>query len=164
MPHRRAQQRERIQDALRVLLAAGGPFSAIVLRYTEISPSDLDLIFQLALMVIPPFGAWVWGLYLHSIENKVEVIAEQPPAVQREALNKVSDTAKVLIAQAVPNVATVVIKNEANGNLGDLASSEEHRDIVYESQNRIDVEAGVRATAMPIKQTETVRIDKRDNP
>src|ERR1044072_8376426 len=99
MPHRRAQQRERIQDALRVLLAAGGPFSAIVLRYTELRPGDLGWIFQLARRVTPPFGAWVWGLYLHSIENKVEVIAEQPPAVQREALNKVSDTAKVLIAQ-----------------------------------------------------------------
>ena len=163
MPHRRAQQRERITDALRLLLAAGGPFSAIILRYTEMSQSDFDMFVQLALMVLPPLGAWVWGLYLNTIEKKVEAIAQASPGEQHPALEKVSDTAKVLIAQSVPGVATVVVKDHENGEVGTLASSEEHRDIVYESQNRIDVETGVRATPMPAKETEITRIDKRDN-
>jgi hypothetical protein len=152
MPHRNALQRERIYDALRVLLAAGGPFSAVILRYTEMSQSDFDLLVQLALFVVPPIGAWVWGLYLNTIEKKVEVIAEQPREVQAEALNKVSDTAKVLIAKAVPEVATVVVKDNANGQLGHLAQSEEHRDVVTETQNELDAKLGGRSVDQLIKE------------
>jgi len=134
--------KERIYDALRVLLAAGGPFSALIIRYTDMKQDDLDLMVQLALMILPPAGAWVWGLYLNSIQRKVQMIAEQSPHVQHEALNKVSDGAKVLIAEAVPGVATVVVKNNVNGELGAMAQSPAHPNIVTAQQNELDAKFG----------------------
>lgn len=145
MPHR-ARSKERIYDGLRVLLAAGGPFSALVMKYTDIQPSDFDLFVQLALMIVPPFGAWVWGLYLNTLEAKVEAIAQEPRDVQVQALTKVSDEAKVLIAGAVPGVATVVVKDKENGNLGLLARSDLNSNIVTETQNELDAKLGGRTT------------------
>jgi hypothetical protein len=134
--------RERITDGLRVLLAAGGPFSALILRYTEMKEDDLNLIIQLVLMVVPPAGAWVWGIYLNSMQKKVEAIASAPAQLQQEALNKVSDGAKVLIAEAVPGVETVVVKNNANGELGAIAASPNHPHIVTAKQNQKDATEG----------------------
>ena len=134
--------RERITDGLRILLAAGGPFSALVLRYTEMKQDDLDLLFQLALMVVPPLGAWVWGLYLNTVQAKVQSIAQQSPQSQAEALNKVSDGAKVLIAEQVPGVATVVVKNNINGELGAIAQSPAFPNVVTAQQNEIDAVHG----------------------
>lgn len=134
--------RERITDGLRVLLAAGGPFSALILRYTEMKEDDLNLIIQLVLMVVPPAGAWVWGIYLNSMQKKVEAIASAPAQLQQEALNKVSDGAKVLIAEAVPGVETVVVKNNANGELGAIAASPNHPNIVTAKQNQKDATEG----------------------
>jgi hypothetical protein len=141
-----AVTKERIYDALRLLLAAGGPFSALILRYTGMEQTELDLFVQLALLIVPPAGAWVWGIYLNSIERKVEVISEQSPIVQRQALDKVSDGAKVLIAEAVPNVATVVVKDDAGGNLGQIAGSPQHPNIVTETRNELDAKMGPRST------------------
>jgi len=136
------QTKERIFDALRVLLAAGGPFSAVVFRYTEMSESDYNLLLQLALFVIPPAGAWAWGLYLNSMQRKVQAIAEAPGHVQQQALNKVSDGAKVLIAEAVPGVETVVVKNNVNGELGAIAASSAHPNVVTAQQNEKDAKEG----------------------
>lgn len=137
--------RERVTDGLRILLAAGGPFSALILRYTDISEDDLSLIFQLALMIVPPLAAWVWGLYLNTIQAKVQSIAEQSPQSQAAALNKVSDGAKVLIAEAVPGVATVVVKTNVNGELGAIATSPAFPNIVTAEQNEIDARHGQQA-------------------
>lgn len=132
------QTKERIYDALRVLLSAGGPFSAVILRYTEMSNDDWNLWVQLSLFTVPPVGAWCWGLYLNSIKQKVQSIAAQAPEVQQEALNKVSDGAKVLIAKAVPGVATVVVDTNTNGELGAMAASPAFPDIVTAAQNEKD--------------------------
>lgn len=136
------RNKERIYDALRMLLAAGGPFSAVVLRYTDMSANDFNLIAQLVLFVVPPAGAWAWGLYLNSIKKKVEAIAAQSHEVQNEALNKVSDGAKVLIAEAVPGVATVVVKNNVNGELGAIAASPAFPNIVTAERNEVDAKLG----------------------
>ena len=136
------QTRERIYDALRVLLAAGGPFSAVILRYTDVSATDLNLLVQLALFVVPPAGAWIWGLYLNSMKNKVQAISEAPAHVQQQALNKVSDGAKVMIAEAVPGVATVVVKTGVNGELGAIAASPAFPNIVTAEQNEKDATEG----------------------
>lgn len=140
--------KERIYDALRVLLAAGGPFSALILRYTEMKQTDLDLFVQLGLMVVPPFGAWVWGLYLNTLEAKIEAIAAAPAAVQHQALSKVSDEAKVLIAREVPDVETIVVHDDANGTLGAIANSPLHPDIVTSTQNELDAKLGTKTDAL----------------
>lgn len=144
--------KESITDALRVLLAAGGPFSAVVLRYTDMNESDFNLLTQLVLFVVPPAAAWVWGLYLNSLEKKVAAIAAAPAAAQHAALTKVPDTAKVLIASQVPDVATIVVKDDANGALGTLARLPEHRDIVTASQNELDAKEGERTADQLVKE------------
>ena len=141
------QVKSQIYDGLRVLLAAGGPGTAIVLRYTHMNPSDFQLFVQLALFVVPPMGSWAWGLYLNTIAKKVEAIAEQPAHVQEAALTQVSDATKILIAEGVPSVATVVVKDVANGAIGTLAQSASHPSIVTETQNELDAKAGKRTVA-----------------
>jgi hypothetical protein len=73
---------------------------------------------------------------------KIESLAALSPQAAEAALHKVSDGAKVQIAQAVPGVATVVIKDTANGELNTLAMSETHPNIVTEAQNEIDARLG----------------------
>lgn len=136
--------RERITDALRLLLAAGGPLSALILKYSGMDSNDFNQLVQVILIVVPPVGAWVWGKYANTIDAKVQVIAEQPPAVQVKALEKVPDVVKVQVAEAVPEVATVVVKDNANGALGVLAQSEAHPNIVTETQNERDAKMGTK--------------------
>lgn len=154
MPHRRFR-RARIEDALRILLAAGGPFSALILRYTEVEPNDLELMFQLALLVVPPLGAWVWGLYVNTLENKIAIVAEAAPEEARLALHQVPDETKVLIAKKVPGVATIVVKDDENGALRNLAKGAEHRDIVTETQNELDAKMSPKTPEELIKELST---------
>ena len=142
MPQRMV--RNQIYDGLRILLAAGGPLSAVVLRYTDMNSDDFQMFAQLALLIIPPVGSWLWGFYLNSVKNKVETIAELSGPVQQAALNHVSDAAKVMIAKGVPGVATVVVSDTANGALEALAKSPSHPNIVTETQNELDAKAGKR--------------------
>lgn len=139
------QNKERIYDALRVLLAAGGPFSAVILRYTDIAPDDLALLTQLALLVVPPCGAWLWGFYLHSLKKKAEAIAQAPKEVQVQVLQPVLPVeTKVNLTEAIPGVATVVVRDDANGALAKMAASVANPKVVTESQNEYDAKQGTK--------------------
>lgn len=80
----------------------------------------------------------IYGAFRRLFSQQVERVATMPAADQAAALNKVSDAAKVLIAEAVPNVATVVVKDAAGNGLAKLAQSDDHPNIVTESQNAQD--------------------------
>lgn len=139
------QNKERIFDALRVLLAAGGPFSAVVLRYTDMKADDFALLAQLALFVIPPVGAWVWGLYLNTLEKKAQAIASAPQPAQVAALQAALPVeTKVNLTEGIPGVATVVVKDTANGALAKMAASEANPKVVTETQNELDAKMGTK--------------------
>lgn len=162
------QTKERIYDGLRLLLSAGGPFSAVILRYTEMNESDWNLWVQLALFVVPPAGAWVWGLYLNSIkkkgeaiaaapkddqlqvlqmipvEVKGEAIAAAPKADQLQALQALPEDVKIGLAEKIPGVATVVVKDNVNGTLARMAASEANPKVVTETQNEYDAKLGTK--------------------
>lgn len=53
-----------------------------------------------------------------------------------------TDKAKVVAAESVPGVATVVVKDGINGGLGALAASPQHPNVVTESQNAVDKKNG----------------------
>lgn len=54
--------KQQIYDALRVALAAGGPLAALILKYTGLSQTDFEMWVSVALLIVPPAAAWVWGL------------------------------------------------------------------------------------------------------
>lgn len=86
----------------------------------------------------------IWGLIAHTDKAKVESVASMPAPAVTEALNKVSDVAKIQIAGAVPSVATVVVKDTANGTVAALAQSDDHPNVVTETQNEKDAKEGTK--------------------
>jgi hypothetical protein len=134
--------KEQIHDALRVALAAGGPLAALILKYTGLSQTDFEMWVAVALLVVPPCAAWAWGIWQNRQAAKVEAVARMSSADQHAALNKVSDAAKVKIAESVPDVATVVVRDTATGTLAALAASDNQPNIVSESQNLSDALGG----------------------
>lgn len=89
-------------------------------------------------------GGIIWGLFAHSNKAKVESVASMSAAEQGAALNKVSDAAKIQIAEATPTVATVVVKDTANGKVAALAQSNDHPNVVTETQNEADAKKGTK--------------------
>lgn len=102
---------QQIESALRVVLAAGGPIAALVIRYTEVSQDDFLLWVQVVLLVVPPLGAWLWGYLAHT------------PAAQIQR------------TQSLSEVATVVVRDDARGKVGELAASPQFPGVVTETQN-----------------------------
>jgi hypothetical protein len=133
---------QQIASFLRMLLSAGGPLAALILTKTGMTHEDYDMYVAVALAFIPPIGAAIWGWYDNRKIKQVTNIAQMPAIDQLQALNKVSDATKVRIAEAVPDVKTVVIDNAANGTLGAMAASPTHPNIVTESQNEKDTKLG----------------------
>lgn len=136
--------RQQLTGWLRIGLAAGGPLGAAILDGTHMAQSSYELYVNAFLYAGVPTicAAWEWAAKRRTAQ--VAAVAQMPPEVQKEALSKVSDVDKVLIAKAVPGVATVVVRDVANGALADLAANENHRDIVTETQNEIDARMGTK--------------------
>lgn len=94
-------------------------------------------------VVVPMILGW-WSARKASPAGIVATAASMSPEVQHAALAKVPDEAKVQIAEGVPGVATVVIKDDANGGLAKLAQSDEHPNVVTETQNEADAKKGTK--------------------
>lgn len=135
---------QQVRTWLQLALSAGGPFAAIILSKTGVSEGDYALYVNLALAFLPGVivGAWSW--YSNRKVAQVAVVAQMPAADQHEALNKVSDVDKIRIAEAVPEVATVVIKDVANGPVAAIAADDAHPNIVTETQNEADAKKGTK--------------------
>jgi hypothetical protein len=98
---------------LRTGLAAGGPLGALILSQTHMAQSDYDLYVNAFLFCFPLVAAgWGW------VANRR---AAQVKAVEQN-----------------PDVATVVVKDAANGEIAKLAQSVDHPNIVTETQNGKD--------------------------
>lgn len=112
---------QQVAGWLRALLAAGGPLAALVLSKTGMSQDDWMLYTEVALVVIPPLVVAVWGWY------------SSRKATQIKAVEK------------MPEIATVVVKDEARGAVGKLAASPNEHNIVTETQNEKDAKKGTKA-------------------
>lgn len=99
---------------------------------------------MIAAPALVSIGVLIWGLIDHTDKAKVESVASMPAPAVAEALNKVSDVAKIQIAGAVPSVATVVVKDAANGTVAELAQSNDHPNVVTETQNEKDAKEGTK--------------------
>lgn len=86
----------------------------------------------------------IWGFFAHTDKAKVESVAHMAAPAVNEALAKVSDAAKIQIAEATPTVATVVVKDTANGKVAALAQSNDHPNVVTETQNEADAKKGTK--------------------
>lgn len=130
---------------LKVALASGGPLYAWIIKKFGITDADYVMYANLAAYILPPIivAGWAWVSNLRSAQ--VAKVASFTPAQQAEALAKTPDAAKVQVAEAVPGVATVVLKNNVANGLAKLAASDAHPNIVTESENAKDVVAGTRA-------------------
>lgn len=134
--------RQQIQDMLRTALSYGGPFGALIVYYTGVSADVYGMWLAVALLVLPPIVSWIWGYIQNRRSQQIAAIARLSPVEQQQALNKTTDAAKVLIAEAVPNVETVVVNNQASGELGKLANDPARPNIVTAKQNEIDAKTG----------------------
>lgn len=108
---------EQIKQLCQTLLAAGGPVAGLLTAYGF--PQDkVAMWLGLALAIVPPLAAALWGI-----------------------LDK-TDSAIVVQAKAVPGVETVVVSNKAPPALAKLADDDAHPHIVTAAQNEIDAKNG----------------------
>lgn len=136
---------QQLAVGIKVALAAGGPIYNLALTKLHLTQGDYGLYADLASYLLPPIIVYGWAWWSNRRSAQVANVATFTPAQQAEALAKTPDAAKVLIAKAVPGVATIVVKNDAGNGVGKLAESVTQPDIVTEKQNAIDVKLGARA-------------------
>lgn len=106
---------------LTVGLAAGGPIGAAILDGTGWSHDRYSLYLNALGYIGAPLIAAGWT---HWSARRAKLIAT---------------------VEKLPEVATVVVKDGANGSVGALAQSSDHPNVVTESQNAKDVKAGAKS-------------------
>jgi hypothetical protein len=134
---------QQVTGWVKAALIAGSPIYDFSLKKLGISEGDYQIYTSLAVYILPPIIVAVWTWYGQRRSSQVANVASFTPAEQAEALAKTPDAAKILIAEAVPTVATVVVKNDAGNGVGKLAASDDHPNIVTESKNQIDAISGI---------------------
>lgn len=112
---------QQVAGWLRITLSASGPIAALVLSKTGISAADWALYTEIALAIIPGLAVAVWSWHRNRKATQVQMV------------------------QQMPEVATIVVKDEARGAVGDLAASPHEEHIVTETQNEKDAKEGTKA-------------------
>lgn len=136
--------KEQINAVLLGLFASAGPLAKLMVSGFHVSGDTVDMIMSFC-TVLTPIASSAIFTYLQRDAAKVAAVASMPAEAQQAALNKVPDAIKVQITEAIPDVATVVVKDEANGGLHELAVSDAHPNIVTETQNEADAKKGTKA-------------------
>lgn len=68
---------DQIQSLIRTLLAAGGPIAALLVQYGM--PGDKVTIWlSLALAILPPVAAGIWGVIVKTDAQKAASVAQTP--------------------------------------------------------------------------------------
>jgi hypothetical protein len=111
---------QQVAGWLRITLSASGPIAALVLSKTGISAADWALYTEVALSLLPGLIVAVWSWYRNRTATQVKLV------------------------EAIPEVATVVIKDEARNSVGELAQDPAHPNIVTETQNEADAKNGTK--------------------
>lgn len=136
--------KEQINALLLGLFATAGPVAELLASAFHLSSDTIDTILRLCTVLTPVVAGAIFT-YLQRDTAKVAAVASMPAEAQKAALNKVPDDVKVQIAEATPGVATVVVKDTANGKLQVLAHDDSHPNIVTETQNEADAKKGKKA-------------------
>ena len=113
--------KQQVTSFLAIGLAVGGPVGAVILKLTGLTPADYQLYVNAALFVLPPAAAVIYSWF----------------GAKKDKL--------VAAVEKLPEVATVVVKDETNGKLGQMAASDNHPNVVTESQNEADAKQGTKA-------------------
>lgn len=111
---------QQVAGWLRVALSAGGPIAALAMSKMGVSEKDWALYTEVALAIVPGLTVAVWSWYRNRKATQIKLVDK------------------------MPEVATIVVKDNANGTVGALAQSEAHPNIVTETQNEIDAKEGTK--------------------
>lgn len=135
--------KDQLNTAMLALLASSGPIAKLLATLFKIDSATIEAVLSAA-TILTPIAIVPFLLKIMTPAKKIEDIAAMPAEAVHAALGKVSDIAKIQIAEAVPEVATIVIKDAANGALAAAASSPAHPNIVSETQNEADAKLGTK--------------------
>lgn len=136
--------KEQITAAILGLLGVSGPVANLLANTFHMSDSAIQPVLSILTVATPLIVGAIYA-YLQRDAAKVASVAHMSGADQAAALNKVPDSDKVLVAKAVPGVATVVVKDTAGNGLAKLAADPKQPDIVTETQNEADAKAGTKS-------------------
>ncbi len=114
-----------IESLLRILLAAGGPVAGLLTNY-GMAPGQVNNWLTILLIVLPPLGSAIWGLYRNTDKQNVAKVAAMPteaanaavaslPAEAQTAIKiaAMPDKAILAAANSMPDVVAVVTKTGA---------------------------------------------------
>lgn len=135
-----------VWSTLRTLCVAGGPLTAALIAL-GFPPVQVSTWMGIALLVIGVLSVIVPGLigaFSQTDSHAVAKVAAMPAPVAQEALKAIPDDAKLKVVEAVPDVATIVLKDNVNGEMAKLAASDAHPNIVTETQNEADAKKGTK--------------------
>ena len=135
-----------VWSVLRSLCISGGPMTALLIAL-GFPPVQVGAWMAIALLAIGVASAAVPGLisaFTQTDKAAVVKVTAMPVPVAVEALKQVPDEAKIKIVEAVPDVATVVVKDGVNGEIAKLAASSDHPNIVTETANEADAKMGTK--------------------
>lgn len=134
---------DQINAVLLALFASSGPVAKLLVSLAHMDNDTIGAVMTLLTILTPLVSGGVFA-YLQRDAGKVAAVATMSAQDQQAALNKVPDEAKVLIAKAVPDVATVVVKDTATNGIAKLAADPAQPHIVTESQNQVDALQGTK--------------------
>jgi hypothetical protein len=112
--------KQQVAGAIRLTMTASGPFAAIIMTKMQLTQSDYQFYLDLTLAFLPGAIAMVWSWYRNRSSSQIK------------AVSKLED------------VATVVVKDSANGSVERMALSENHPNVVTETQNERDAKNGTK--------------------
>lgn len=121
-----------------LLTTLSGPLIAALTKYLHLDNEEVQLWTSILAVITTSIGS-AWGITSFNATGVVQAAASLSPAQVQKALKQVPDTAKVLIANAVPGVATVVLKDSVTDGLAKLATDPAQENIVTETQNAKNV-------------------------
>lgn len=133
--------KDQVNAVLLALFASSGPVAKLLVSLLHWDNDTISAVMTLLTILTPLVSGGIFT-YLQRDAGKVASVSTMSAADQKAALDKVPDEAKVLIAKAVPDVATVVVKDTATNGVAKLAADETQPHIVTESQNQVDALKG----------------------
>jgi len=134
--------KEQINGLLLGLFGTAGPISkllALWLTDDKMVAAILDVC-----MLLTPIVAGAVFSYLQRPSAMVASVATMSPEAQHLALTHVSDETVVQLAEGVPDVATVVVRDTATNGVAALAQDASHPHVVTETQNEMDAKKGTK--------------------
>lgn len=135
-----------VWSVLRTMLVAGGPVATLLIAL-GFPPVQVSTYLGVGLAVVAIASVAVPGIlgaFSQTDSHAVTKVAAMPAPVAIEALKQVPDETKIAIVEKIPDVATVVVKDIANGAVAQLAASDAHPNVVTETQNEKDAKNGTK--------------------